>query len=213
MQVRRFAGVLNIALATLVLRGEAYVVGTSQLELQLSAASNTTAAGLRRLQPWKPTFQPSIAIFPGEELLAYWLDSLRWQAYSLAQALHQMQRSQPTEHHAAYAASQRRCAYLRCASLGGRAQYCSGCRVSRYCSRADQLADWRAGHRHACCMLVKFAAEEAAEQAQRQQARAEQQQAQLRQQAQQAEQQRQAQQAQRAQQPHWLRRKQQRRRR
>lgn len=200
MQVRRFAGVLNIALATLVLRGEAYVVSTSQLELQLAAASNTTAAGLRRLQPWKLTFQPSIAIFPGEELLAYWLDSLRWQAYSLAQALHQMQRSQPTEHHAAHAASQRRCAYLRCASLGGRARYCTGCRVSRYCSRADQLADWRAGHRHACCMLVKFAAEESAEQAQRQQ-------------AQQAEQQRQAQQAQRAQQPHWLRRKQQRRRR
>ena len=62
------------------------------------------------------------------------------------------------------AATRQSCAHLACPNLeatGKRGKRCSGCNVARYCSRACSVADWQAGHRHACKLLA--AARQAAE--------------------------------------------------
>ncbi len=52
------------------------------------------------------------------------------------------------------------CAHLACTNLAGvseaqlRMRMCSACRVSRYCSAACQLTDWRAGHKRVCAALA-----------------------------------------------------------
>ncbi len=77
-------------------------------------------------------------------------DSLTEQAVQRAQAL----------------AALPRCAHLACTNLAGaseaqlRMRLCSACRVSRYCSAACQLADWRAGHKRVCAALAAAQAAE-----------------------------------------------------
>jgi hypothetical protein len=46
----------------------------------------------------------------------------------------------------------RTCSYSNCMKMGVRFQKCSLCRVSHYCSRECQLADWRA-HRPQCRIM------------------------------------------------------------
>ncbi|KAL4433761.1 hypothetical protein ABPG75_000202 [Micractinium tetrahymenae] len=57
------------------------------------------------------------------------------------------------------AAMRASCADLACPNLaatGKRGSRCSGCHVARYCSRACSVADWRAGHKHACKLLAEI---------------------------------------------------------
>ena len=39
----------------------------------------------------------------------------------------------------------------------GKMSVCSKCKVTRYCSRACQVAHWKAGHKHACAAEVQAA--------------------------------------------------------
>jgi hypothetical protein len=59
------------------------------------------------------------------------------------------------------AVGRRRCSYKSCeqrtsSSDSDKLSVCGGCRAVRYCSRACQAADWRAGHR-ALCRPLKVA--------------------------------------------------------
>lgn len=57
--------------------------------------------------------------------------------------------------------STRRCAHLGCTDVAGasevaapRGKRCASCLAVRYCSKACQLADWKAGHKAVCSELA-----------------------------------------------------------
>ena len=172
------------------------------------------------LAHWRPVHRPHGKLGAGRQLLACWLESVRWPAWRLAQALQSFWQNKevcPYPTLTAYAVGERRCAYLRCASLGvGRASCCSGCKASRYCSREHQVADWRAWHRAHCeylKVLMKCVPPRRPNRQQEPPPQQPQQQQEQQEQRQQLQQTQQRQRPQQAHQPHWLRRKQQRRRR
>lgn len=122
-------------------------------DVALAARPTTHKAALRHLeQDWLPA-----ACQLAEALIHWWRrpKALEAAALELAQAV-----------------AARRCAYLRCTSLGAEggpaalagagSKPCSGCRVCRYCGPACAHADWRAGHRKRCAALGQVRREQRA---------------------------------------------------